>query len=173
MEQTGLRAIKNGIEADEIVASLTELFISRHDLPRAIDLMERAGKLDPSNIQTMENLAIAYLQTGRGGDAERVLQSILARDPRNGTAHNLYGNLEIGRGRESEARRQFEQAIECDPGLAEPYLNLGLIAQNSGDVNKAIAYYRIFLNKADPNKYGDFIPKVKAALASLGARPGE
>jgi choline-sulfatase len=173
MEQAGLRAMKNGIEADEIVAKLAELFISRHDLPRAIDFMERVGKIDASNLQNMENLAIAYVQTGRDSDAERVLQAILVRNPRNGTAHNLYGSLEIGRGRETEARHHFEQAIEYNADLPEPYLNLGLIAQNSGDVNKAIAYYRSFLNKADRDKYREFIPKVKAALASLGAKPGE
>jgi arylsulfatase A-like enzyme/Tfp pilus assembly protein PilF len=173
MEQAGLRAMENGIETDEIVAKLAELYINRHDLPRAIDFMERVGKINPSNLQNMENLATAYLQMGRGSDAERVLRAILVRSPRDGTAHNLYGNLEIQRGREIEARHHFEQAIECDPVLAEPYLNLGLIAQNSGDATKAIACYRSFLNKADRAKYRDHIPKVKAALASLGARPGE
>lgn len=171
MERAGLRAMEHGIETGEAVAKLTELFISRNDLPRAISLMERAGRLDPSNLQNRENLVTAYIQTGRLGDAERMLQAILAQNPRDGTAHNLYGGLEIGKGRETEARRHFEEAIECDPGLAEPYLNLGLIAQNSGDVNKAIACYRSFLNKADPDKYREFIPKVKAALAALGARP--
>jgi len=124
MEQAGLRAMENGIETDEIVAKLTEIYINRHDLPRAIDFMERVGKIDPSNLQNMENLATAYLQMGRGSDAERVIRAILVRSPRDGTAHNLYGNLEIQRGRESEARHHFEQATECDPSLAEPYLNL-------------------------------------------------
>ncbi|MBP1602674.1 MAG: hypothetical protein H6Q06_2825, partial [Acidobacteria bacterium] len=27
--------------------------------------------------------------------------------------------------------------------------------------------------KADPDKYREFIPKVRTALASLGAKPGE
>ncbi len=171
MERAGILAMEHGIETGDVVAKLAELYISRHDLPRAIDLMERIAKTDPSNLQNMENLAIAYLQAGRSTEAERLLQAILARSPREGTAHNLYGNLEIGRGRQAEAVRQFELAIVCDPSLAEPYLNLGLIAQGSGDVNKAIAYYRNFLNKADPDKYRDFIPKVKAALASLGAKP--
>jgi Tfp pilus assembly protein PilF len=169
MERAGLRAMGHGIETGELVAKLTELYISRRDLPRAIKLMERAAKADPSNVQNMENLAIAYLQTGRTAEAERLLQAVLAQSPRDGTAHNLYGSLEIGRGRQAEAVRHFELAIECAPSLAEPYLNLGLIAQNSGDVHKAIAYYRNFLNKADPDKYREFIPKVKAALAGLGA----
>jgi choline-sulfatase len=173
MEQAGLRGMESGIENGETVAKLAEIYINRRDLPRAANLMERAGKIDPSNLQNMENLATAYLQMGRGSDAERVLQAILARNQRDGTAHNLYGNLDIARGREAEARYHFEQAIACDPRLAEPYLNLGLIAQNSGDVDKAIAYYRSFLNKADRERYRDIIPKVKAALAGLGAKPGK
>ena len=173
MERAGLRAIEHGIETGDTVSKLSELYISRRDLPRAINLMERAAKADPSNVQNMENLAIAYLQTGRAAEAERLLQAALAQSPRDGTAHNLYGSLEIGRGRQAEAVRHFELAIECAPSLAEPYLNLGLIAQNSGDARKAIAYYRNFLNKADPDKYREFIPKVRTALASLGAKPGE
>jgi Tfp pilus assembly protein PilF len=170
MEQAGLRAMENGIEADEIAANLSELFISRRDLVRAIDFMEKVGKIDPSNLQNMENLAVAYIQTGRESDAERVLQAVLARSPRDGTAHNLYGNLEIGRRREAEARRHFELAIECDPDLAEAYLNLGLIAQNAGDTQAAIGYFKGFLKRADKVKYREIIPKVDAALSDLSAR---
>jgi arylsulfatase A-like enzyme/Tfp pilus assembly protein PilF len=173
MEQAGLRATENGIETDDELAKLAEIYIRRGQLSHAVDFMERVAKINPANLQNMENLATAYLLTGRTGDTERVVRAILVQSPRDATAHNVYGNLEIQRGREGEARQHFEQAIKCDPGLAEPYLNLGLIAQNAGDISDAIAYYRDFLRKADKDKYREYIPKVRAALASLGARPGE
>ena len=64
-----------------------------------------------------------------------------------------------------------ERAVKFDPEFAEPYMNLGLLAQNAGQAKTAIGYYRNFLKKAQPDKYGEIIPKVKAALAELGASP--
>ena len=50
-------------------------------------------------------------------------------------------------------------------------MNLGLLAQSGGDFKSAIAFYRSFLKRADKEKHRDYIPKVKAALADLGANP--
>jgi protein O-GlcNAc transferase len=133
--------------------------------------MEKASKMNPANLKNMDNLATAYLQLGRQEDTERVLRATLAQNPSHATAHNVFGNLEIQRGRVLEARKHFEQAIEYDRDLAEPYVNLGLIAQNAGNSQAAISYYRSFLKKADKDKHRDYIPKVKAALADLGATP--
>lgn len=92
--------------------------------------------------------------------------------PVHGLEKNLRENLGSAcqRRREVEARTHFEKAVECDPDLAEPYMNLGLLAQNAGQARPAIDYYRKFLKKARPDKYGEYIPKVKAALAELEAK---
>ena len=169
MEQAAFRAMENGIKADDVLAKLAEIYIGRGQLSHATDFMERVAKIDPANLGNMENLATTYLVMGRTGDTERVVRAILVQNPRDATAHNVYGNLEIQRGREAEARQHFEQAIKCDPSLAEPYLNLGLIAQNAGEMSTAIACYQNFLRKADKDKHREHIPKVKAALAGLHA----
>jgi tetratricopeptide (TPR) repeat protein len=96
-----------------------------------------------------------------------VLQAILVQDARHAGAHNVLGILEIQRSRPEEARRHFEQAIESEPDLAEPYMNLGLLAQKAGHAQAAVNYYREFLKRARPDKYGDYIPKVKEALKEL------
>jgi choline-sulfatase len=171
MERTCRRAVDHKAESDETFAKWGEIFIRRGDLARAVDLMEKASKMNPANLKNMDNLATAYLQLGRQEDTERVLRATLAQNPSHATAHNVFGNLEIQRGRVLEARKHFEQAIEYDRDLAEPYVNLGLIAQNAGNSQAAISYYRSFLKKADKDKHRDYIPKVKAALADLGATP--
>jgi Flp pilus assembly protein TadD len=129
--------------------------------------MEHAARLNPSNLENMDNLATAYLQLGRPGDAKRVLQAVMAQNERHAPAHNLLGLLEIQGGRGPEARSHFEKAIEYNPDLAEPYMNLGLLAQNAGETKFAIVYYKRFLKAADPEKHREVIPKVKAALADL------
>ncbi len=171
MEQTCLRALKNGIETDEILASLGEVQIRRGDLPRAVEFMEKAAKLNPANLQNMDNLATAYLQLGRPEDSRRALQAILTQDAGHAMAHNVLGILDIQQGRGMEAQGEFEKAIEVNPDLAEPYMNLGLLAQKRGDLQAAISNYRAFLSKADRVKHREYIPKVKAALAELGVAP--
>jgi len=170
-ERTCIRAIENKVESDDIFANLGEVYIRRGDLARAVEYMEKAASLNPANLQNMDNLATAYLQLGRQDDTRRVLNATLARDARHATAHNVLGILDIQQSRPEQARRHFEQAVESNPDLAEPYMNLGLLAQSGGDFKSAIAFYRSFLKRADTEKHRDYIPKVKAALADLGANP--
>jgi hypothetical protein len=47
-------------------------------------------------------------------------------------------------------------------------LNLGLLAQQAGQSQAAIGYYKKFLERAQPKEHGQYIPKVKAAISELG-----
>jgi arylsulfatase A-like enzyme/Tfp pilus assembly protein PilF len=167
MEQACRRAIENKAENDSTYAGLGGIYIRRGNLARAAEFMEKAAQLNPANLENMDNLATAYLQLGRPDDAQRVLQAILVQDARHAGAHNVLGILEVQRSRPEEARRHFEQAIESNPDLAEPYMNLGLLAQKAGQAQIAMNYYREFLKRARPDKHGDYIPKVKEALREL------
>ncbi len=171
LERVCLAAIKNGADGDETYAKLGEIQVRRGDLKNAIGHMEKAAQMNPANLQNMDNMATAYLQLGRADDALRVLQAILVQDPQHATAHNVLGILEVQRGRTVEGRVHLEKAIESDPELIEPYLNLGLLAQKAGDSQTAVKYFRGFLKRARPDKYRDVIPKVKDALTELGANP--
>ncbi len=171
MEQTCQRAVESKAESDEILSKWGEVYLRRGNLPRAVELMEKAAQLNPTDLKNMGNLATAYLQLRRPDDSERVLRAVLVQNPRHATAQNIFGNLEILRARPLEAKRHFELAVEYDPSLAEPYLNLGLIAQKSGDNASAVRHYQDFLKKADQEKYKAFIPSVRTALAQLGAKP--
>jgi len=169
MEKTCLLAIENKVAGDGTYANLGEIFVRRGDLRRATEYMETAARMNPANMDNLNNLATAYLHLGQLAEAERALKAVLAQDARNAMAHNLYGILEIQRSQPSQAREQFELAIESDTSLAEPYMNLGLIAQNAGDTQAAVAYFRGFLQRADKVKHREIIPKVEAALSDLNA----
>jgi arylsulfatase A-like enzyme/Flp pilus assembly protein TadD len=167
MERTCLRALDNKIENDTIYAGLGGIYIRRGNLARAAEYLEKAARVNPTNLESMDNLATAYLQLGRAEDAARVLQAILVQNPDHAGAHNVFGLLEIQRSRPEEARKHFERAIASSPDLAEPYVNLGLLAQNAGQAQVAASYYREFLKRANPDKHGEYIPKVKEALKAL------
>jgi choline-sulfatase len=170
-ERTYREAIRNKADGDQTYAELGEIYIRRGDLPHAVEFMERAARLNPVNLENMLNLATAYLHLPKLEETERVLRAILVQNEPYAAAHNLFGILEIQRGRAGAARGHFEKAVQYNPELAESYMNLGLLAQNAGDSQAAIGYYRQFLKRASPAQYGEVIPKVKAALADLGATP--
>jgi tetratricopeptide (TPR) repeat protein len=169
LEQTCLRAITNNVAGDDTYANLGEIYVRRGNLEEAVRYMEKASSLNPANLENMDNMATALLHLGRHADTERVLKAVLAQDSKHAMAHNIYGILEVQRLRVEPARQHFEQAVRFGPEMAEPYMNLGLIAQNAGDTKAAISYYREFLQRADKVKHRDVIPKVQAALAELGA----
>jgi tetratricopeptide (TPR) repeat protein len=116
-------------------------------------------------------MATAYLQMGRLVEAQKAVKAILAQNPRHAGAYNVLGIIEIQHGQGNAARGYFEKAVEYDPELTEPYLNLGLLAQEAGQSQIAIEYYKKFLERARPKEHGQYIPKVKAAIAELGGSP--
>lgn len=168
-EQIYRKAMQHKVDSDATHAELGEIHVRRGELHQAVESMERAARLNPANLENLINMATAYLHLGQFDHTERVLRALLAQNPRYAAAHNLYGILDLQRGRALEARGHLERAVEIDPELAEPYMNLGLLAQNAGDTKSAIAYYRKFLKYAKAERYRDIIPKVRAALADLGA----
>ena len=169
MEKICLLAIENKAAGDGTYADLGEIYVRRGDLRRAVEYMETAARMNPAKVDNLNNMATAYLHLGQFAEAERALKAVLAQDSRNAMAHNLYGILEIQRSQPDRAREQFELAIQSDANLAEPYMNLGLIAQNAGDTQAAIGYLKGFLKRADKVKHRDVIPKVEAALSDLNA----
>jgi len=164
------QAIQNKADTDETHAELGEILVRLGELPAAANAMETAAEMNLSNLQNLSNLATLYLQMGRPADVERTLKAILAQNPKHAQAYNIYGILEIQRGQGNAARGYFEKALEYDPELTEPYLNLGLLAQEAGASQVAIDYYKKFLERARPKEHGQYIPKVKAAIAELGGK---
>ena len=132
-------AIKNHAETDQTYASMGNNFVRVGKLQEAADAMEKAAEMNLTNLQNLANLATAYLQLGRLADCEKTLKAILAQDDRYGEAYNIYGLLSIQRGDGNTARSYLEKAVECDPDLTEPYLNLGLLAEKAGQPQIAIS----------------------------------
>ncbi len=160
-------AIRNHADSDQTHASIGNNFVRVGKLQEAADAMEKAAEMNLTNLQNLANLATAYLQLGRLADCEKTLKAILAQNDRSGEAYNVYGLLSIQRGDGNTARSYLEKAVECDPDLTEPYLNLGLLAEKAGQPQIAVTYYKKFLERARPKDHGQYIPKVKAAIAEL------
>ncbi len=123
--------------------------------------------MNPSDSESLNDLGMAYLETGRAGDAERVFHWSLATDDQSALAYNGLGLVFIQKQDMGAARGYFEKAVQFDPDLLEAQLNLGRIYKIMGANARARACFEAFLSKASPAEYGPVIAKVKAELAAM------
>ncbi len=165
--QISLKAIRNKADTDQIHADMGTIYLRLGDRTRAASSMEEAAKMNSADLKNLCNLATVYFELGRETETERILRGILAQDNQHAAANNLFGVLEIQRGHPEPARPYFEKAIQSDPNLVQAYMNLGILAQNSGQNKLAVSYFKKFLEKATLADNREFIPKVKRAIVEL------
>jgi arylsulfatase A-like enzyme/Flp pilus assembly protein TadD len=160
-------AIQNAAETDETYAEMGEIYIRLGELPTAAQVMEKSAERNPTNLQNFTNLATVYLQLQQLSDAERVITAVLTQADDHAAAYNLRGILEIQRGDNNAARQDFEKAVSYDPNLSEPYMNLGILAQESGDLEKALNYFREYVKRASPTEDREIVSKVRSVIREL------
>lgn len=124
-------------------------------------------QLNPADLESLANLATAYLETGRLDDAERAFERILATNPDSAKAQNGPGLIAVQRRDPESAYRHFKRAVQLDPNLLEAQANLGLIYEMAGQRELARRCFETFLAKAYPSQYATMIPKVCHELATL------
>lgn len=110
---------------------------------------------------------MAYLESGRLADAERVYKWSLATGEDYAPSHNGLGLVSIQKKDLPSARVHFEKAVQLDPDLLEAQLNLGRIYKIMGDNKRARACFEAFLARAPRAEYDHIIPKIQAELAAM------
>lgn len=160
-------AIARHIFTDLIYARLGKLYLRLHELDKAVDAMNRAAQLNPTDLDNLRNLGTAQLQLGHADEAEKAFKAITRQNDHYSAAYNGLGLVAIQHGDSSTAQGDFEKAVALDPSEAEPLLNLGVLFDKAGDKAQALRYYQQFLEKASPQEYGALIPKVRAAVQDL------
>jgi tetratricopeptide (TPR) repeat protein len=111
------------LSADQHFA-LGLVFASGGDYPAAIPHFQQTLELQPTRSSAIYNLALAYKQEGQSQAAIEVLERALQRQP-NGELHNLLASLEEEAGRYVEAVRDYQHAVDLDPGNEQYYFDLG------------------------------------------------
>jgi tetratricopeptide (TPR) repeat protein len=160
-------AIRNGLGNAWLFSRRGYLFLQQGAREEAIASYEKAAQLNPSDTESLNDLATAYLQTGRIADAERVFKWSLSIDDKTPLAYNGLGLVSIQKRDMGEARGYFEKAVQIDPDLLEAQLNLGRIYKIIGANTRARACFEAFLAKASPAEYGPVITRVRAELAAM------
>jgi tetratricopeptide (TPR) repeat protein len=99
---------------------------------------------DPMNVEIASVAAIALLDLGRPGDAEKLASRILDFQPYNGSALNTLGEAFQAQGRTEEALTAFQRAAAIDPAVAVRHLNAARAASRLGRREPACEALRRF-----------------------------
>jgi choline-sulfatase len=160
-------AIRHHVETDQVYSQLGNNLLRIGQTQPALDAMEKAAELNLANLQNLANLATLYLQLDKLPEAEKTVKALLTQNDLHAEGNNVAGLIAIRRGNGPQARLYFEKAIQADPERAEPYMNLGLLAEQAGQTEAALENFRKFLEHARSAEHGETIPKVKAEIAEL------
>ena len=85
--------------------------------------------------------AIAFHQTGKLADAERLYLQLMAADSRDPTAHHMLGVVRAQQGRNGEALELMGMALTLRPHAPEILSNFGNVLKAQGRLAEALASY--------------------------------
>jgi tetratricopeptide (TPR) repeat protein len=136
---------------------------------RALDLNRILGH-DPGQAANLSVLGGVHLSRGEEGDAVRLLTEALKRAESGPAAlrakiHNDIAVALMRTGKMKDARGHLDAAARLDPGSAAVELNLGRMAQQTGENAAAEAHYKKALSIDRKRGYS---PGIAADLTGLG-----
>jgi choline-sulfatase len=158
-------AVKHGVRSAGLYSRLGSLYLHQGRKSEAIPLLEQAARLNPSDYESLETLAVAYRETGRIDDAERTCNSILKSGEEYAPAYNELGMASFQKGDVARARDYFEKAAQLNPIYQ---MNLGRLYKLAGDKARARAAFEAFLAaRGSSAEYRRLLPQVKGELGQL------
>ena len=154
-------------ETDEMFYREGNLLMDRGQFSQAAEAFERALKLSPVHIGSLNNLGNCYLQLGRLAESEKAFEAMLVQDPKAASAYNGLGLVRIEEGKRAEAAADFQKALDHDPRFWEAWLNLGLYYQEEGRRVDALRCLEEFSRGAPAGQFKDALEKARRMIVQL------
>jgi len=111
------------------------------DVMKALELYDKALKLDPNNIDAWNNKGYLLTNLGKPDEGLKCCEKATELGPTRGMAWNNTGFAQYRLGQIPDARRSFEKAIEVEEKLALSWYNIGILVGNQGGIDEAIHYF--------------------------------
>jgi predicted CXXCH cytochrome family protein len=110
---------------------------------------ERALRLRPGDAPMRYNYAMVLGRLGLYDEAQRELDACLRADPAFADAHELLGDLLLGRNRAEQAVSHYRDAVRLRPESVRAGFGLGVALAATGNVSSAIPYLQKAANGPD------------------------
>jgi len=112
-------------DSSEVRMALGAIYMDQNNFKKAIAEFEKSANLQPNELNLKYNsLGLAYIKTGRYGNAENALKIAIQIEPENKFAHNNLGFVYLRLKKFKDARVQFEEALKIDPKYKNAKENL-------------------------------------------------
>ena len=133
----------------------------------AVGYLEQAVQTSPAHVDAWYNLALAYLKLERVHQAGDILRRLVNSFPSEETYRYSLGAMMRQTGDYKEALKEFETALELDPGYKEAQYALALTYEDLGKAKEARREWARYL-EMDPDSI--WSEEARLRLESLMSR---
>jgi tetratricopeptide (TPR) repeat protein len=123
--------------------------IKQHHL--AVRVYEKILKINPEDIETLNNLADEYIKMNEIEKAKDVLKQVLKMDGKNIWAMGNMGTILANKGKYKQALKWFEKVLEVDeknPYASYSWYNIGSVNMECGNYDSALKAYENAVEKS-------------------------
>lgn len=158
-----IKAYELDNENSSAIRELMELYFNYKQYKKAIDFANRCRSCE--NAERI--IALSYYKMEDYAKAEKILLSIIEKDPANAemtyTAARNYLEMEL----EAKAIPYYEKAVQLDDTKSSWFFELGLLYYNNTNFKKAVEYFNKAAEKGF-NQSNDFIENLGFAYLYTG-----
>jgi TolB-like protein len=150
--------------------------VSPDSLAKARQAFERALEIDPESVfgllgVVLSDVILAQIcaledRSERVAAAARIVQRVLAVDPRNPMAHNFMGFILVLSNRADQGIAEFNQALSLDPNQAFAHANIATAKIALGRAEEAEAHVAEAM-RLSPQNSGLYVWRLIVGLAKL------
>ena len=125
-----------GTDPDLVLEQLAALYSDQGNVERLEPIVEQLRQSRPTAARTYYYAATARFMRGAFADALVEARRSVRADDADADALNLMGAAMASLGKREDAKKAFEAALQRAPQDASIYVNLGLLALDSGDARR-------------------------------------
>ncbi len=166
-----LKAIKEAPNLSVAHNNLGSLYVGKSDFLAAQKEFADSIRLAPGDSKAYFNMANLMLLTGKLQDAERFLQDGFRTQPDSAFGFFVQGSVLERNGKLPDAERALQRALELDPKLTRPHLELVNLYLRQERPADAIAELHKFLQVAPTDPLAPKAREVLNKLQSAGSSP--
>ena len=167
------------LEQVKLLKAAAEIHLVQRKAPAdAIPVLERAARLIPHDRDLLLSLCDAYNAAQRGRDAAQVLERVIAsfgnrRTKELALYHHRLARALAQLGDKDVALAQLDMAFKIDPGSVTVLKDLGVLAFETNDLDRAQKTFRaLLLQRLEPN-VGISKGEVFYYLGEISAKQGD